>query len=418
MSTPYYFVEVGFQQTTDFATPFLLDSDLFGYLNTDRLGGIQMVDLTDQAQAISITRGRNRDTEQFNAGTAQVRFRDPDRLLDPLNQDSPYYPWVQPLQPITITASNFPDRAKAVPIFTGVITDWDLDYDYTTPGNVVTARCADAFTTFANMVMNQWTPSAELSGNRVLSVLERPEVAYQGPYSIGTTYSALGAFQIDAGTNVLSYLQNVMTSEQGYLFMSADGALTFIGRNNRNQPVSASGLNFTEDGTGIRYRTLVSQFGDELLYNYIQFQSPAGAVQTATDSNSAALYQARQYSKLDLLNSTTTEVEGLADLFLGQHKDPLLRFTSVNVLVNDVDVSVRQELLGLDITDVVGVQKSYDVGSPASVQKYLLVSGIEHQITPGNHVIRYTFENIEQNAQFQLDSDTYGYLDVNVLGLV
>jgi hypothetical protein len=56
-----------------------------------------------------------------------------------------------------------------------------------------------------------------------------------------------------------------------------------------------------------------------LLYNYIVTQSPAGAKQTASNANSIALYQAQQYSLLDLLNSTTSEVAGLGNYLLGKY---------------------------------------------------------------------------------------------------
>lgn len=414
MSSLNYFVLVGFQQTTGFATPFQLDSADFGELNDDRLGGIEMVDLTAQVTSIGITRGRNRETDSFNAGTAQVRFRDPNRVLDPLNEDSPYYPFVTPRQPIQIRASNFTTVDKSVALFTGVITDWNLEYDYTTNGNVMVAQCADSFTVLANQSMAEWTPTAQPSGDRIEAVLTRPEIQYQGGYNIGQSWSTLGAYQVSLGTNVLNYLQLVTASEFGYLFMDSESTLTFKGR---NYAVNVTGgeLEFREDGAGIRYQALTNQFGDELLFNYVQMQSPAGAAQVASDSTSIALYQAQQYNKTDLLNSTTSEVQNLANLFLGLHKDPLFRFTGVSVLVEDVDITNRQELLGLDLTDSIVVQKSYDVGSPASVEKVVLVSGIEHQITPGYHVIKYTVENIDQRAYFELDSAILGVLDQNLL---
>jgi hypothetical protein len=413
MSSPNYFVDVGFQQTTGFATPFQLDSPLFGYLNTDRLGGIEMVDLTSMVQSISITRGRNRDTEAFNAGTARVTFRDPTRLLDPLNTSSVYYPYVLPRQPISIRASNFTTVDKSVALFTGVITDWNLEYDFTESGYVMVASCADNFTILANQAMEEWTPTAQSSGNRVTAVLQRPEVEYQGGYSIGTTYSTLGAFEIAAGTNVLTYLQQVMASEYGYLFMDAEGILQFKGR----YEFAGGGANvgFREDGAGIRYQSLTNQYGDELLYNYVQMTSPAGAPQVASDPTSMALYQSQQWNKGDLLNNSTNEVLSIAQLFLGLHKDPLLRFNGLTVLVQDVAVSSRQELLGLDILDQVVVEKSFDSGTPSSVEQTVIVTGIEHQITPGYHSMRLTFENKDQQALFTLDSDLFGVLDQNVL---
>ena len=406
MSAPTIQVLVGFQTTANFGQPFQLDDSVYGLLDTGTLGGYQMVDLTSQVLSISITRGRNREMEQFNSGTASVRFKDPQRILDPLNASSPYYPYVGPRQPIQIYANG-------IPIYTGFVTDWDLDYDFVVAGDVNTASCADAFTVLANQNMNQWTPTEQLSGARVDAVLNRPEVAYQGPYIIKTGSSTLGAFQVAAGTNVLAYLQNVAASEQGYLFINAYGAVVFLGRS-YNLPVNS--LTFSDTGSGVPYSALTNAFGDELLYNYIQTQSPAGASPEVTyDSTSIALYQAQQYSKLDLLNSTTTEVAALGNYLLGRYKDPVLRFTGVSVQLAALTSDQQYLVLSADISEISSVTKTFSIGTPTTVTQNVFISGVSHQITPGNHKVRFTFESVDNNGYFTLDSSIFGVLDNNLL---
>jgi hypothetical protein len=413
MSTPTIQVLVGFEQTTGFATPFQLDSATYGLLDTGTLGGIQMVDVTEMVQSISITRGRNRNTEAFNAGTAQVTFHDPTRQLDPLNASSPYYPYVEPRQPIEIYANG-------CSIYQGTITDWNLDYYYTDDGNIITAACSDAFTILAQMTMNAWTPVEQMSGARIEAVLSRPDVAYQGGRNLDTGQSTLGgtpggggAWDVAEGTNVLQYLQRVEVSEAGFLFMDRTNDLTFVQRFRLLNP--AVMIEFTDDGTGIPYSSLLNQFGDELLYNYVHLQSPAGAVQDASDADSIARYQSLDYSKLDLLNSTTSEVLNLANRFLAVHKDPFLRFTGVSVQLAGMDAVDQETLLDADLTDVATVQKSFGIGSPSSVTETLLISGIAHEIRPGDHRIKFTFESIDTRAFFELDSPTLGVLDTNLL---
>ena len=413
MSLPTIQVLVGFEQTVDFATPFQLDSPTFGQLDNDTLGGIQMLDVTSMVKSIGITRGRNRDTEQFNAGTASVVFYDPNRDLDPLNEDSPYYPFVGPRQPIEVYANG-------LPIYAGTITDWDLDYDFITPGNRMTAQCADNFTVLANMTFAEWAPVEQLSGARITASLAQPEIAYQGPRSLDAGQSTLGgtpgggsAYDVEQGTNVLSYLQRVAASEGGFLFMDHANILTFVDRSQNINPSSLA--DFTEDGTGIAYSSLLNQFGDELLFNSIQMQSPAGNVQVASDADSIARYQASQYSKLDLLNSDTDEVLDLANAFLATHANPILRFTGVSLQLAAYDVAHQNDVLALDLVDVVTIQKSYDVGNPASITESLIVSGIQHSITPGNHTVSLTFEHTDSRAYFTLDAPILGQLDNNFL---
>lgn len=409
MSSPTLQVLVGFQTTVDFGTPFQLDNATYGKLDTGTLGGYQMVDLTSMVQSVSITRGRNREMEQFNAGTAQMQIYDPTRILDPLNTASIYYPYVAPRQPVQVLAGG-------VVIYTGFVTDWDLNYGYTTSANVTTVACADAFTVVANQAMNAWIPTEQSSSARVSAVLALPEIIYQGAYSIGTGSSTLGPFAIAAGTNVLNYLQNVATSEQGYLFISSNGTLTFTGRSAVLNPVSS--ITFGDTGSGgIPYRTLTNQYGDELLYNYIQTQSPADPANPSTTSNtnSVALYQSQQYTKLDLLNSTVTEVAGLGNYLLGRYKNPVLRFTGVSVQLAALSANDQTTALSTDLTRIASVQKTYSVGTPASVTQTLIVSGIKHSITPGSHVVEYTFESTDQSAYLTFDDPIFGTLDNNLL---
>jgi len=406
MSLPEITVLIGFQTTANFGQPFQLDDAAYGLLDTGTLGGYQMVDVTSQVMSCNVVRGRNRQLEQFNAGTAAIKLRDPQRLFDPLNASSPYYPYVAPRSPVEVLANGFA-------VYSGFVTDWNLDYDYTTSGNVTSVTCADAFTVFANQAMNTWTPTAQASGARVAAVLDRPEVAYQGGRFIDTGLSTLGAFEVAEGTNVLQYLQLVAASEQGFLFMNWKGTLVFKDRASVLDPLAE--VAFTDDGTGIPYSRLTNSFGDELLYNYIQTQSPAGAVQTASDADSIALYQAQQFTKLDLLNSTTSEVDALGEYLLGRYKDPVLRFTGVQVQMAALTADQQNALLVAELTDVVSVQKSFDVGTPASVTQTVIVSGITHTITPGSHEIRFTFESTDGNQYLTLDSDVFGQLDSNLL---
>ena len=408
MSTPTMQVMVGFQSTTGFGTPFLLDDAFYGVLDTagrGTLGGVTMVDLTYLVESVNITRGRSRQLDQFNAGTATIAFDNASQILNPSNTSSPYYPFVLPRCPVQILANG-------IPIYTGLVTDWNLDYDISNQ-DMMYASCSDQFTVLANQALNAVTPSAELSGARINAVLSLPEINYQGARAIDTGSSTLGAFAISQDTNVLNYLQLVNTSEQGYLFMSANGTLTFKGRASVLNPVA--GATFNTDGTGLPYQTLVNQYGDELLYNYIVTQSPAGAKQTPSNANSIALYQAQQYSLLDLLNSSTTEVAGLGNYLLGKYQNPVLRFTGLSTQMAALSATNQNIILGLDMTSICTVVKNFVVGTPATETQTLIVSGISHNITPGSHIVSYTFESTDGNQYLTLDDAIFGTLDNNLL---
>jgi len=408
MTVPTMQVMVGFQSTTGFGTPFQLDDAFYGVLNTTgrgTLGGVTMVDLTSLVESVNINRGRSRQLDQFNSGSATIAFNNDGQQLNPTNTSSPYYPYVLPRCPVQILANG-------IPIYTGLVTDWNLDYDISNQ-DMMYASCSDQFTVLANQALNAVTPSSQTTGARINTILDLTEINYQGARSIDTGSSTLGAFAISQDTNCLNYLQQVNTSEQGYLFMSANGTLTFKGRSSVLNPVA--GATFNTDGTGLPYQTLINQYGDELLYNYIITQSPAGAVQTTSNAASIALYQAQQYALTDLLNSTTTEVAGLGNYLLGRYQNPVLRFTGLSTQLAALSSTNQNIALTLDFTSICTVVKNFVVGTPATETQTLIVSGVSHSITPGSHIISYTFESTDGNQYLTLDNTIFGTLDNNLL---
>ena len=418
MSQPILQVLVGFQTTAGFGQPFQLDDAVYGLLDTGTLGGIQFADLTTMVQSVNINRGRSRQLQEFNAGTATVSFFNKSRALDPLNTASPYWntnanmTGIVPRLPIQILANG-------IPIYTGVIQDWNVNYD-TGNNDTVYASCADQFTVLANNLLDDHTVSQESSGARINTVLDYPEVLYQGPRVIGTGSSTLGStasnagFSIQSGTSLLNYLQTIATSEQGFLFIAADGTLTFKGRTEVLN-LSPNAIFTGDTSVGVPYQTLVSEFGDELLYNVVVTESPAGGPFTATDNDSVAQYQAQTYSNTSLLNATTAEVESLGQYLVGKYRQPQLRFTGLSTQLLALDSTKQNICLDLELTDVCNVVKHFAVGSPSSVDQPVIVSGISHNITPGSHIISYTFESTDGNAYLTLDNSIFGILDQNLL---
>ena len=411
MTVPVTTVSVGFPTTTGFGNAIQLDGANIprNQLDTGTLGGTTFADLTYLVESVTITRGRNRQLDQFNAGTATVVFNNSSRILDPLNESSPYWqgaPYnttgVLPRCPIVITSNG-------IPIYSGLVTDWNLSYDIQPNGDRMYAQCSDAFTVLANQALNTVTPARELSSDRVNTVLNYPEINYQGARSIGTGSSYLGAYTIAQDTEVLNYLQQVTTSEQGYLYMSANGTLTFKGRSSVLNPVS--GATFNTTGSGIPFQSIENLFGDELLYNYIITQSPAGAVQTTSNATSIAAFQTQQYAVTNLLNDTTTEVAAIGNYLLGKYANPVLRFTGISNELSALSTANQNICLTLDLTSIATVVMAYATGTPATITQTLIVSGVSHNITPQSHIISYNFESTDGNQYMTLDNDIFGILD-------
>ena len=396
-------VTVGFQSTAVTGNAFQLDSTTRGLLNgtTYLLGGVVQVDVSAYVLSVDVARGRSRQTTHFTAGVAELVLDNSTRIFDPLNTSSPYYPYITIRTPVTVTVDG-------IRIYTGVVTDWDIDYSLANQDRLV-LRCADAFTILANTSMATWSPIEELTGARVTAVLAQPDVGYVGAVNISTGSSTLGAYTIAADTNVLSYLQSVETSEMGYLFVDTDGVLQFVGRSATMNPVSVASFALAD----ISYQSLTNQFGDEQLYNNIVATSNAGT-SAATSSSSIAQF-GTQTLQLDVLNSTTAELESLASFSLGLYATPVLRFTAATVLLQGQSAPMAAIALSLDLTDVVSVTKTFVTGTPLTVTQTQTVNYVAHSIRPGVHTITYGFESTNGTA-FVLDSATFGLLDTNILG--
>lgn len=386
MSQPYVQVLVDFDIIDLSNNPFQLDDASYGILDTSELASNDLTDVTSLVQSVSIDRGKSRQLDQFNAGTATVVFNNSSRILDPLNEDSIYYPNVLPRCGIQITANG-------IPIYYGLIVDWNLSYDITGQ-DIMTAVCADDFTVLANQVFDAFTPSSETSGNRMLSVLARSEIEYLGTKQISAGSRTLGAYAVDVGTNVLNYLQLISKSEQGALFCSANGALTF--RSATDTPFSDPDYSFTDNGTGIPYQSLLNQFGDEFLYNYIITESPAGGPYVASDLTSQVRYQYQQLALTDLLNSSTGVLQTIGTELLARYKDPKLRWTGVSVQLVGLPTVKQETCLQIELTNLCEVTKTFEVGDPLTVTQTLSVSGINHQISPGSHTVTFTFEPTDE----------------------
>jgi hypothetical protein len=411
MPAPTIQVLVGFQNTSGFGQAFQLDDAVYGLLDTGTLGGLEYANLTSLVESVNITRGRSRQLDQFNAGTATVTFNNSTRILDPLNTSSIFYPFVLPRCPIIILANS-------IPIYTGLITDWNLDYDIASNGDRMYASCSDSFTVLANTTLTAHTVTAETTNARINTVLDYTEVQYQGARNIGTGSSTLGAsassssFNIADGTNLLTYLQLVNTSEQGYLYVAADGTLTFKGRSSVLNPVSGATFSYTGS---ISYQTLLNSYGDELLYNYIVTQSPAGVQQITSDATSISQYQSQSLNLTNLLNSTVAEVAGLGNYLLGKYKNPVLRFTNVSTQMAALSEANQNICFNLDLTSIATVVKNFTTGTPATESQTLIVSGISHNITPGSHIYSLQFESTDGNQYLTLNDDIFGTLSTTNL---
>ena len=397
---------------------FTLDSAEDGVLDEDIFGGTLVGDDVSQfCQEISISRGRSDQLQNFNAGTCTVRLLNRDRRFDPINESSPYWDvstgksGVTPRRKVTIFSDG-------VELFTGRITDIDVSYEPNNPNatsenSYVTITAADDFVLLANtFTENAITPSQQLSGARVTSILDLPEVNYPATRDIDTGAATLGGgatFAIDANSNVLTYLQSVATSEQGYFFVAADGDLTFTDRIAAS--FTAPSAYFSDAGTDIPYTSLSVMYGQEFLYNKVVCTVEGGTDQIANDVASQTEYGISTLSLSGLLLVDDAAALVLAADLLDRYKEPEYRFDRIQTIYNPLASGDQVTLTAVDIADVVRITRTYPTGTPASVTKDYSIENIRHVISPSSHTVEYGLAVADLVYAFILDDSLYGVMD-------
>ena len=383
------------------STPFLETAVMVlgtGLLNTNTLGARNYYDVTEFVKEVSISRGRSRQLDSFNAGTASVVFNDPTRQFDPTNTLSRYYGGIIPRQPIRISANGYR-------LFTGFIEDWNLDY--TQPTMLTTSvSCVDGFSLLSTVILDEYAATnGQRSDQRIESVLDLAEVNVSEyvallPTSLETGVATLMDDLVADGTILLDYLQEVNRAEQGYLFMDASNRLKFIARGAASSLAVAAGAIpvFTDNiqiETDFKYLELSIQFGTELLYNRITAQNKDSAVvHTVNDTGSQKDYLIRDYHLKDLILETDAQALTLANYVLDQYARPIFRYDSVSVSATGITNNRKNRLFTIDLATLVKTTRNFAVGTPTEVTRYSLVEGIEHRIDLNSHTIRYNLNTL------------------------
>lgn len=398
-------VEVAFELTVGDTPYFRLNDPVKGVLdNLDyRLAGPIWIDITDRVADVSIKRGKNRELERYNAGNASITLHNEDRTFDPLNLSSPYVGNIIPRRGVRITTSGVVD-------FTGVIEDWNLDYDVSGKSNAVIVA-SDAFSLLAQQSLTSGTAVTQTTGQRINAVLSMPSVAWPlTQRNIDAGSSQVGADVWTTEDNALTYLQKIEASEQGQLFMDRNGYVRFV--NGAVTPTSGlSTILFSDEGDGVPYVSATISYGTELLYNQVKVTSPT-ATSIANNEASQALYGITT-TDVDTLLSTSNAVASLALFWVAKYGEPEYRFQDLEVSLDGLSGADIENVLNVELGDIVQIKFTPN-GIGDVIARYGQVNKIEHSITSDRHNIVFGFGSL-QFSYLVLDDTGFGILNENVL---
>jgi hypothetical protein len=408
MAQPTVRVRIGFTQNT-----FTLDDLVRGVLDSAELGGATpLTDVTSDVQNVTISRGRSRDLDTFKTGTCSVRLLNNERKYENTNTSSPYSPGIEPLINIHIDATT-DGGSTYKDLFVGFVTDINLTYPDKN-NSFADFIGADAFMKLSNTSLINASFSSTDSGTLVGNVLDNANIKFGADRNIETGISTMQSISA-LSDNTLSVLQNIERSENGLLFMSKDGKITFKSRHTTFPSTPAA--TFSDDGSDVPYLRVDFINDDNEIFNVVSLQRTGGSTQTVQDVASQGKYLIRTLNRTGLLNNSDSEVLNAANFLLGKFKDALIRFDNLTVDLTEATTSNQNTVLDREVGDVVKVELTPPgSGSPAQITSNEIIDSINYNITPNLFTCAYKLSNADVQAFMRLDNALFGLLDTDKLG--
>ncbi len=405
MAIPTIVVTFDFSSGAVFGYPFIIGEGVLGF-NTLADAAADTIDISNQVNRINIKRGYNLLQEEFQAGTATVRILDQNGDWNPTNPSSPYYGKLVPLRKVRISADeNF--------LFSGYTTAYNYTWDKEQNVGFVDLELVDAFRLFnmANLTTVTGGTAGQTTGTRITAILDT--IGF--PNSMREIEAGSTTVQADPGNSrtSLEAIRNMEFSEQGAFYILPSGNAEFVSRATIQ---SKSGVNptfFSNDGTGIGYRNIVTALDDKLIINTTSITRKDGTAQTASNTASQIKYFPHSYTATELLVQTDAQALDIARAYTATRAETTLRVDSLTLDLNTADYAAgTTAALTLDFFDTIRVK---NVGQDGTViDKTLQCMGVSHQITPATWNTTFvTSEPIIDS--FIIGSSLYGIIGTSVM---
>ena len=380
-------VSFDFSSGATFGYPFTIGDAKYGILGTGTLASSTVpdpiVDLTPNVRNITITRGRNIQSDQYIAGTAVVRVLDPDSYFNPQNTASPYYGYLVPLRKIRISATTSTSQKF---LFSGYTTEYRYTYPQGQETGYVDIYVADAFRLYNLAQVTTVTDSGagQSTGTRIGKILD--QISF--PASMRTIATGQSSCIADPATlrTSLSALKNVEFSEQGAFFINGSGTAVFKDRNSVVSSIATTPIEFNQSG-GIPYKNLVFAFDDKLIINQASMQRYGGTAQFSQNAASVTRYFPHQYSAQDLVIDTDANALNIAATYVATRAETTIRIDEMTVDLLDTAVPTNT-MIGLDYFDNVKITNIQPDGS--TIVKTLQVQGLNWEISPNSMTVKVT----------------------------
>lgn len=345
----------------------------------------------NDAQSITITRGRAQITDPFKGGTATISGRNVTAL-----------PNIEIGKEIEIVAE---EGLNSFTMFYGVVADVQITYGQVASMDSYQIYCEDALAIAGRGQTGD--PFSWAAGRSTYQAAE--DVLFDAFASaLSFTGSSANSFvsgQSAPNANVLQLLNQIMATEQGYLYPVDPFTIQWIGRN-EYQPLAQLGT-FT-DGTAATVNTTAK-------FDNVTFRSQADSyfdrvvVEADGLAPRASGLGTRVYT-VKTYDETLTQAKNLADYLLAilnvQNSVPSTISTISELQTNN---------LAIDVARLAGSGRQVGLILRGNVYT-VFVEGSTVTATPDQTRFTYNLVSSEALSFFILDSASFGVLDTDKLG--
>ena len=354
----------------------------------DRYDGFVVFDdITSSVRGVEITRGKSSMTyDHFDAGTCSLEIADFNSTFLPDEPNSPYYPNVKPLRQVRISATW---SGETFVLFRGFVDQWQIRWEPRQEFTEVAVGSTDATKLLANFDTEYEGTDGDYSWERVGAMLT--DKAWPADFTDIDTDGFFAILVQDTADRrqLLPNLQEYETTEQGALFVSKEGRITWRNQAAANPLEVQSPEYIFSDSGGAGYATITEidyQVSDEKVYNVVSVTPTAGTEQVASDSDSIDTYRERALTLTDVPLTTDLQANQLAQIILDKEKLPLSRINSVStdprISVHSASVAMKGEIL-----TKVNVIRTPPGGTTTTYKMFLI--GVRHNITPETWVTEF-----------------------------
>ncbi|MCK9628463.1 MAG: hypothetical protein M0R37_07715 [Bacteroidales bacterium] len=346
------------------------------------LAPVNWINLTTRARSTSTSRGRRDEYERNESGVLADVLDNRDNQLNPENTNGDYYP----MKPVVAKRLTFSWGGISYPVWRGFSYDYPQEY----PGAldaVVAQNGSDLFYQLNSMRFPDGQSFAsELSSTRVSNVLTALGLDPADHY-IGTGNITLAAAADVGGQNPLQHLMDVDTTENGLMFVGAEGLLHFQGYQSLLQSAMvAPTITFGPDAGEVPYQLNGKlDFGGQKQYNVVQVTPSSGNVQ---ESRSVATNDIERTYALSL-PMMASDIDALARADYER-----LRLATIGLRIPEITIfgardpnNIWPKVLPLEYGDRVSF---HFAGGPAGTPEFtktMRIGRISWELAPGSETV-------------------------------